>query len=204
MDVSSNNIALKGNVGNGVANTGYELGGDMYFFHQTPTLLAQDLMQFVPIVKGDICYEPFAGENAFYNAFPSFVTREWSEITRGRDYKDYKGSYSIVVTNPPFKVPNEKGIMKNAIFPLLLYFAERATKCIAFLISDYGFASLTPVRIAKMAKFGFYLKSITITAVKEWRGRYIFLLWTKEPCSFLTCLTGTYSNKLTNALPPAP
>jgi hypothetical protein len=183
----SNNIALKGN-----NETGYELGGEMYLFHQTPPLLGKDLMQFVPLVAGDSCYEPFAGEGAFYNAFPSFVSSDWSEITRGRDYKDYKGSYSVVITNPPFRVPNEKGVLKNAIYPLLLYFAERATKCIAFLVSEYAFASLTPVRIAKMASFGFFLHSITTCAVKSWKGRYYFLIWMKEPSNFLTCLQGTY------------
>lgn len=173
-------------------NTGYELGGDMYLFHQTPNNLARDLMQFVPLAEGDICYEPFSGEGAFYNNFPDFVTRHWSEITRGRNYKDHTASYDWVVTNPPFKVPNDKGILKNAIYPLLLYFAERATKGIAFLVSEYAFASLTPVRIAKMKAFGFFLKSITICAVKNWRGRYVFLIWTKEPSNFLTCLKGTY------------
>jgi hypothetical protein len=185
MDVSSN-IILNGN------NTGYELGSDMYYFHQTPALLAQDLMQFIPLIESDICYEPFAGENAFYNAFPSFVSKDWTEITRGRDYKDYKGSYSVVVTNPPFRMPNDKGVLKNAIFPLLLYFAERATKCIAFLVSDYGFNSLTPVRIEKLKAFGFYLHSITTCGIGKWRGRYYFLVFLKKPSNFLTCLKGTY------------
>jgi len=176
-------------------NTGYERGSPMYLFHQTPALLAQDLMQFIPLSEGDVCYEPFAGEDAFYNAFPPFVSRTWTEITRGSDYKNHTAPYDWVITNPPFKVPNDKGILKNAIFPLLLHFATKATKGIAFLVSDYAFNSLTPVRIAKMAKFGFYLKSLTTCAVKNWRGRYFFMVWTREPNSFLTCLTGTYSNK---------
>ena len=173
-------------------NTGYELGGELYLFHQTPSKLGTDLMQFIPLVDGDVCYEPFAGENAFYNAFPNFVSKDWSEITRGRDYKDYKGSYDWVITNPPFKIPNVKGVLKNAIFPLLLYFAEHATKGIAFLVNEYAFASLTPVRIAKMKAFGFYLHSITTCGVGKWRGRYYFLVFLKTPSNFLTCLKGTY------------
>jgi len=173
-------------------NTGYELGGEMYLFHQTPPLLGKDLMQFVPLTVGDSCYEPFAGENAFYSNFPTFVSSDWSEITRGRDYKDYKESYDWVISNPPFRMPNEKGVLKNAIYPLLLEFAKTAKKGIAFLVSDYGFNSLTPVRIAKMASFGFYLKSLTTCAVKSWRGRYYFMIWMKSPSNFLTCLQGTY------------
>ena len=173
-------------------NTGYELGGEMYLFHQTPSKLALDLIPFIPLVAGDACYEPFRGEGAFYNTFPDFVSKDWSEITRGRDYKDYKGSYDWVVSNPPFRMPNEKGILKNAIYPLLLYFAERATKGIAFLVNDYGFNSLTPIRIAKMADLGFYLHSITTCGVGKWRGRYYFLVWLKQPSNFLTCLKGTY------------
>ena len=181
-------------------NTGYERGSPMYLFHQTPHQLALDLMQFIPLIAGDACYEPFAGEDAFYNAFPPFVSKYWTEITRGSDYKNHTAQYDWVITNPPFKVPNDKGVMKNAIYPLLLHFAKHAQKGIAFLISDYAFNSLTPVRIAKMATLGFYLKSLTTCAVKEWRGRYFLMVWTKEPCSFYTCLTGTYSNK--GAMPP--
>ena len=176
-------------------NTGYELGSNMYMFHQTPSKLAIDLMQFVPLTIDDRCYEPFAGENAFYDAFPTFVSKDWTEITRGRDYTDYTGEYDWVITNPPFRVPNGNGVMKNAIYPLLLYFAKTAKKGIAFLVSDYAFNSLTPVRIAKMATLGFYLQTLTTCAVKEWRGRYIFMIWTKTQSSFFTCLKETYSNK---------
>ena len=174
--------------------SGYELGSDMYMFHQTPAELAADLMNFVPLEASDRCYEPFAGENAFFNAFPKSLQTEWSEITRGRCYKDYNKEYDWVITNPPFKIPNDKGVLKNAIFPLLLYFAARAKKGIAFLVSDYAFNSLTPVRIAKMKALGFYLQSLTTCAVKEWRGRYYFMVWTKMPTNFLTCLNKTYSN----------
>jgi len=186
--------------------SGYELGSDMYMFHQTPAELAADLMQFVPLEASDRCYEPFAGEDAFFNAFPVSLRKDWSEITRGRCYKDYDKEYDWVITNPPFKIPFEikkkhgvfiqerQFLLKNAIFPLLLYFAARAKKGIAFLVSDYAFNSLTPVRIAKMKALGFYLQSLTTCAVKEWRGRYIFMVWTKTPTNFLTCLTKTYSN----------
>lgn len=175
-------------------NSGYELGSDMYMFHQTPAELAADLMRFIPLEASDRYYEPFAGENAFFNSFPNFALKDWSEITRGRDYKDYNKEYDWVITNPPFKIPNDKGVLKNAIFPLLLYFAARAKKGIAFLVSDYAFNSLTPIRIAKMEALGFYLQSLTFCAVKEWRGRYIFMVWSKTPTNFLTCLTKTYSN----------
>ena len=174
--------------------SGYELGSEMYMFHQTPAELAADLMRFVPLEASDRCYEPFAGEDAFFNAFPVSLRTGWSEITRGRCYKDYDKEFDWVITNPPFKIPNEKGVLKNAIFPLLLYFAARAKKGIAFLVSDYAFNSLTATRIAKMEAMGFYLQSLTTCAVKEWRGRYYLMVWTKTPTNFLTCLTKTYSN----------
>jgi hypothetical protein len=179
-----------------INNTGYEIGNDIYDFHQTPKQLAKDLMQFIPLVERDKCYEPFTGKNAFYDAFPSFVEKDWTEITKGRDYKNYVGEYDWVITNPPFKISNDKGVLKNAIFILLLHFATKAKKGIALLVSDYVFNSLTPVRIKKMASLGFYLKTLTICAVKEWRGRYYFMVWTREPNNFLNCLTGTYSNKI--------
>ena len=60
-----------------------------YLFHQTPKDLAKDLMPFVPINADDVLYEPFKGEGAFFDAFPTENTKLWTEIAYGKDYKDF-------------------------------------------------------------------------------------------------------------------
>lgn len=75
---------------------------ETYFFHQTPNTLARDLVQLLPLLPGDILYEPFKGEGSFYNAFPTENEKHYTEITEGLDYRDFNGEYDWVITNPPF------------------------------------------------------------------------------------------------------
>lgn len=165
---------------------------DQYFFHQTPVKLAADLIQFIPIATNDVLYEPFKGEGAFYNSFPDHTNKIWSEIEEGIDYKTITDSYDIVITNPPFKLPDKTNKMKNAIFPLLEYFMKHAKKAVCFLTSDYGFQSLTTRRINKFKELGFYLTKLVFCGCKKWRGRYVFLVFTKTPSNFIEALKETY------------
>lgn len=177
---------------------------EKYWFHQTPILLAADLIKFVPIVAGDTLLEPFKGEGAFYNSFPDHTNKIYSEIEEGIDYRDLKAEHvDWVITNPPFKLPvkiikkhggkeERQFLLKNAIFPLLVHYSLIAKKGIAFLVSDYALNSLTTRRLQKMKEAGFYLKQMIVCGAKKWRGRYYFLIFTKEPCNFMTGLLTTY------------
>lgn len=164
---------------------------DTYYLHQTPAELAKKLTDMVPLVAGDVVYEPFRGEGAFYNALPSTVIPKWSELIEGRDYKDFNESYDWVITNPPFRLQEtEKRV--NSFWMLLEYFTDRATKGVAFLGNDRCFSALTPVRIKKLADKGWYIQSINVSAVKKWRGRYFFLIVSKTPSTFYSALSGSY------------
>jgi hypothetical protein len=158
-----------------------------YLLHQTPRKCAADLIPFVPLVAGDRVLEPFAGEGAFYDQLPDFVEKDWCEITRGRDYKDYDKDYDWVVSNPPFKVDN-----KNAVWTLMDYYTQRAKKGVAFLVSDYGFTTLTPVRQAILKERGWGLTGLTMVNIKKWRGRYFLMVFEKDKPSAMTYLPGSY------------
>lgn len=166
---------------------------DDYYFHQTPAKLAADLMSFIPIKPGDTLLEPFKGEGAFYNVFPDNTNKIYCEIEEGIDYKDIKTEHvDWIITNPPFKLPDQNGKMKNAIFPLLVHFSTIAKKGIAFLVSDYCLNSLTTKRLQKMKEAGFYLQKLIVCGAKKWRGRYYLMIFTKEPCNFISGLLTTY------------
>lgn len=165
---------------------------DMYYFHQTPPALANDLIKFICYEDGNTFYEPFKGEGAFYNSFPETTNKVWTEITEGKCYKQFTEEVDWVITNPPFKIENEKGVMKNAIYPLLVHFTSIARKGIAFLVSDYALQSLTTKRLEEIKEKGFYLKKLIVCGVKKWRGRYYFMIFTKEPCEFMSGLLTTY------------
>ena len=165
---------------------------DIYYFHQTPSSLAKDLVALTPISTDDKLFEPFAGENAFYNNFPDTHDKDWAEITRGRDYKDAVVDYDWVITNPPFRLEQTEGRRINAFWLLLDYYTTRARKGIAFLVNDKCFSALTPNRMERLKTRGWGITKIVVCAVKKWRGRYFYVIVQKSPEASLIHLKNNY------------
>lgn len=164
---------------------------ETYLFHQTPKKLAADLIGLLPIEPTDKLYEPFKGEGAFYDAFPATNPMDWSEITQGRDYKDYEGDYDWVITNPPFRL--ETGDKRvNSFWFLLDYYTQRARKGIAFLANDRCFCTLTPRRLEVLRQRGFGITGITVCNIKKWRGRYFFIVLERGKPTMVGHLGETY------------
>lgn len=163
-----------------------------YILHQTPSTLAKDLINTLDLQTTDVLCEPFRGEGAFYNNFPQNNPKVWAEITQGKDYTQIAESYDWVITNPPFRLDNEDNSKRNAIAELLFFFLARARKGVAFLVSDYGLSTLTPIKRKKIEEMGWNLTSMTMCQVSKWRGRYYFLVFTKNPETCLRYLTASY------------
>jgi hypothetical protein len=159
---------------------------EIYAFHQTPPDLAKRLMDFVPIQSGDRLYEPFRGEGAFFNAFPTTTTNLWAEIRKEKDYKDEQ-EYDWVITNPPFRL-EEGNTRINGFWLTLDYFSSRAKKGVAFLFNKQCLEALTPKRIEILQQRGFHIQKIVVCSVKKWAGRYYFLVLSKQPANFLVAL----------------
>jgi type I restriction-modification system DNA methylase subunit len=164
---------------------------DIYYFHQTPQKLCEELIKHVDLKEGDKVFEPFRGEGAFYNSYPDFVEKDWTEITEGRDYKNYEGSIDWVITNPPFKL-DDKNKRENSFYTLLKYYSDKVNKGIAFLGNDWCFASLTPKRLEELKNNGLYIHNIIVCNVKKWRGRYFFIILKKEPSDFYKHIIGNF------------
>jgi hypothetical protein len=163
----------------------------IYFDHQTPSELAKDLISFITFEDGDVVLEPFRGEGAFYDAFPSNVVKEWTEIEDGRDYLSHEGMIDHVITNPPFRV--ETGVKRvNSFWIILNHFSNKVRKSCAFLINEKCFSALTPKRIKILNNKGLHLHKIVTCSVKKWYGRYYFLIFKKEKCDFQEALDKTY------------
>ena len=158
-----------------------------YYFHQTPRQCAKDLMPNIPLEKGDRVLEPFAGEGAFYDQLPDYVEKDWCEIERGRDYKDYDKEFDWVVSNPPFKIGG-----KNVIWGMIDYYTQRATKGVAFFVNAYGLTTLTPIRQAVLKERGWGITGLTMVNVKKWSGRYFLIVLQKGKPSVMNYLSGNY------------
>ena len=160
-------------------------------FHQTPKECAKDLIGFVPLVDGDRVIEPFKGEGAFYNNFPTFISKDWAELEEGRDYKDLSGEYDWVITNPPFRL--ETGTKRvNSFWLLIDYYTQRAKKGIAFLGNDRCFSTLTPRRQAILKERGWSMTKVVVCSIKKWRGRYFFFILQKDKEGFMDYLSTNY------------
>jgi hypothetical protein len=165
---------------------------DTYLFHQTPVKLAADLIKTVPLVDGDVVYEPFRGEGAFYNSLPDFVVKKWAEIEEGKDFKDETEPVDWVISNPPFSLKSAGGKKENAFWKIILHFLPMIRKGVAFLGNDYCLTTLTPKRLSILEEMGFSITNLTVCNVKKWRGRYFFIIVQKTRSSFYRHLTDTY------------
>jgi hypothetical protein len=166
---------------------------ETYFLHQTPRTLATDLVAQTPLEEGDLVLEAFRGEGAFYDAFPTFVRKDWCETSQGRDYKDFTGTADWVITNPPYRLEDENGKRVNALWLLLDYFSTRVAKGIGFLINDKCFSTLTPRRLSILHERGLHLTKGVVCSVKKWRGRYYYIVFTRgEPVETFQYLLPNY------------
>ena len=59
---------------------------DLYYLHQTPKSLCLDIVNNIVFKDDDIIYEPFAGENNFYDAIPNNLNKHRTEIEDGRSF----------------------------------------------------------------------------------------------------------------------
>ena len=164
---------------------------ETYLFHQTPKELAKDLIPFVPLAESDRVIEPFKGEGAFYDNFPTFVNKDWAELEQGRDYRELTGEYDWVITNPPFRLETD-GKRVNSFWFLIDYYTQRAKKGIAFLGNDSCFSTLTPRRQAILKERGWRMTKVVVCSVKKWRGRYFFFILQKEGQGFMDYLIANY------------
>jgi hypothetical protein len=139
---------------------------DVYY---TPTeVVKAHLRECVPYYKvGDLVYDPFYGNGAYYNLYDEFFPqcrKEFTEIEMGKDFFAYDGKPDIVVSNPPFS------ILKKVIKRLL----ELRPKCISLLM---GALNMTPLRMRTMEEAGYILVSQRVESVRHWFGRSVLLTW---------------------------
>jgi hypothetical protein len=167
------------------------LKDDTYYLHQTPQSLCERLMDYIDFTEGDRVHEPFKGESGFFNCFPETTINTWTEIKENKCYKSFTDKVDWVITNPPFRIDTGgKGV--NSFFFLLKHFMTISEKGIAFLGNDNCWSAFTPKRIKEFNDDGWFIHKVVVCAIKKWRGRYYFIIFKKEPCSFFEPLVGNY------------
>lgn len=153
---------------------------ERYFNTQTPPELAKQLIDKIPLVKGDVVWEPFAGEGAFFNNFPAYVHKDWCELRRGRDFFRYTKPVDWVITCPPFNDDDHKS--KSYVWGILSHLLEKdlVRKGMAFLLNKECYMSLTPLRIEKLEKHGYTIRKHVVCNLRMFRGRFMFVIITRN------------------------
>ena len=70
----------------------------------TPVEIAVEMMEMAELKPGDHVLEPCYGGGVIYNLIPDYCDKEWCEIEKGRDFFDYTGTPTHIITNPPFSL----------------------------------------------------------------------------------------------------
>jgi hypothetical protein len=147
----------------------------------TPDWLAADILNHFPI-KGSFL-DPSRGSGAFYNQVNS-ETKDWCEISEGRDFMKYKGRADWIVTNPPWSKMRDflvKGmeVAENVVY--LTTINHYTTKRRMLDIEQMGFGVkeifCVPTPSKPWPALGFQLAAVHIQ--KNYKGK-ILLTWHKD------------------------
>jgi len=135
----------------------------------TPIEVAKDCIEFTkPFLRpSDILLEPFSGQDAFYNNYPSENKKCWCEIDRDRDFLEFKEEVDWIITNPPYKIFNK--VIDKII--------STSKKGFCLLLNNL---TLTPPRLDNINKQGFYISLIYFFTIKGWFGRQYYYIFEKR------------------------
>lgn len=142
--------------------------------------MVKDLVAITPI-SGSVL-DAGSGKNKVW--FNNLSGEKYEcEIEDGVDFMEWDKKVDWVVGNPPYHIGWQFTEMASRI----------AQKGIAWLVNNQEMNSLfTPRRLQIMADNGFTLKSIKVVADARWFGRYYYLIFTKEPNTFISWERKTY------------
>lgn|SRR5690348_4080664 len=131
----------------------------------TPIKLAKEIIAACDLKPGDTILDPFRGGGAFYDNYPDFVSKDWCELSDGKDFLQYQGKVDWIISNPPF----------SKLKLMIPKMASVATKGICLIL---GWWNLTSNRIRLLQKSGFTLTHMEMFDVKEWYGfRCIYVIF---------------------------
>lgn len=158
---------------------------------QTPVSVAKAIIARTMWEPGEFVLEPAKGIGNFYDNLPSFVHKDWCEITEGRDFFTYWRRPDTIITNPPFQ--SQKGGRNTLIIPFLEHSLELAWCRVIFLISHKYMPFLTSKRLRRYADVGWALTGQTLfSGIKKWWGLHCLLTFQRDGGWTDTWDNGTY------------
>ena len=122
----------------------------------TPKEVAEKHISLISLAGADVWLDPFRGKGIYYDNFPT-ESKDWCEITDGKDFFSFEGKVEVICSNPPYSLLDK--VFEKSI--------ELQPRVISYLLLH---GAMTPRRIEMFNKAGYGLTSIYITKVYNWYG----------------------------------
>ena len=151
-------MSLHENFGSGNADANPDLKpNDMVM---TPRHIAKQMIDYYAKwydLSERVLLDPCRGDGAFYDQYPDYCTKDWCEITEGRDFFDWPYKVDWIITNPPYSIfPQflEKCFEVADNVALLIPLAKLVSSLKRInMVMDYG--NIESIRIIGASKCGF-------------------------------------------------
>jgi|TARA_R100000479_G_C6353908_1_gene190340 hypothetical protein len=135
-------------------------------------------------IKHDVVLDPCRGDGSFYDQYPDYCTKDWCEITDGRDFFDWDKQVDWIITNPPYSIYEEFcqkafEVADNVCFLVPLSKIVSSLGRIQSIMDYGGFVSIHIIGASKCGfPFGFPAAAVHMkrgyqgkTEIKMWEDR---------------------------------
>jgi type I restriction-modification system DNA methylase subunit len=131
----------------------------------TPLALAKTAIDMVgDKYKDKRWLDPCKGKGAFYDQFPMTCTKQYCEITDGKDFFEHNDTADVIISNPPYSL----------IDRWLEHTIQLKPTVVNYLI---GINNLTARRLEMMETAGYTLTKLHMCKVRQWFGMSVIVQW---------------------------
>lgn len=138
----------------------------------TPLSMAQKLIEMTDIKPNEKVLDPSKGLGVFYDNLPQ-CTKEWCEITEGKDFFQYNEPVDVIIGNPPFSIWTK----------WLEHTIKLNPHKIAYI---FGAINLTPRRLKLLEDAGYRLTKLHIVDIKGWFSNTFLAVFDKVNPAVIT------------------
>jgi len=125
----------------------------------TPKELAINCIKSFQFEFNDLVLDAFYGKGVFYNNYPNYVKKEFTEIEKpyNKDFFKYNNKVDWIISNPPFSKIND--VLEHTI--------EITNKGFGYILAAHN---LTEKRVKLINNNNFGITGFAFYWVKEWFG----------------------------------
>ena len=140
---------------------------------RTPLHIAKAIIEQFEI-KGKIL-DPFKGDGAFYDQYPSNLDKYWCEIDEDKDFFDFNEKVDWIVSNPPYSIFDEVMTHSFEIADNIVYLVP-LSKVVSSMgrirkISSYGGVPYIWIVGASKCGFSFGFPACAIYFKRGYKGK---------------------------------